>query len=187
MNKPKRPLRELCQALTIVELVNAGLPTWPREHVADVRLFGPESRGIRAPGLFGDDWATISARIERPTHGFARGTLRIGSPHAGYVWVDEVGVRIPPYRHWLFRCHRCHRQCRKLFWPPKGTAWRCHRCHRLRYPDRNRLSTLPPRPDADPIDHMIRDLQRMKQIEREIRRAAMTRPQTPIDDAPFPC
>lgn len=181
MNKPKRPLRELCQALTVVELVNAGLPTWPREHVADVRLFGPESRGIRAPGLFGDDYATISARIERPTHGFARGTLRIGSPHAGYVWVDEVGVKIPPYRHWLFRCQGCNRQCRKLFWPPNGTAWRCHRCHRLRYPDRNRLSTLPPRPDADPIDHMIRDLQRMKQIEREIRRAAMTRPRESID------
>jgi hypothetical protein len=91
------------------------------------------------------------------------GTLHVFGGFPGYAWVDEVDVKIPPYKHWMFRCQTCQRLCRSLLWPPRGTKWACGKCHHVRYPDKRRLNTLPPRPDAiDRLDELERDIRRMR-------------------------
>ncbi len=170
--RQQRPLREMCQTLTIVQLVKAGLPTWGANEAADVELLGPEHRGIRTNRPWDRDFTPLRADIERFTGRLARGTLQIGHPYPGAVWCDEVPVRIPPYTHWTLVCQGCNRQCRALFWPPGGASWACRRCHGLRYPDRRRLATLPPRPNAvSELDALERDIRRLKLLTRGTARA----------------
>ncbi len=169
MVKQGRPLRELCFELTAVALVNAGLPTWRRRDLALVETFGPRDHGIRAGGTFDAGLVEVAAKIERPACGFGRGTLRVGHPFQGHVWVDEVAVKIPPYKHWVLRCQGCNRQCRKVLWPPGGKAWRCRRCVKPRYPDKTRLESMPPRPYApDKLDMLEREIRRMRLITRRM-------------------
>lgn len=183
MNQQPRPLRELCQELTIVELVRAGLPQWGNQESSIVRTLGPESRGIRTRRLFDPGCVSVTARMERSPGGFARATIKIGHPFPGYVWADEVAVKIPPYRHWLLCCQGCNRRCRVLLFPPRGKEWRCRRCLHVRYPDKRRINSLPARPNApDELDRLERDIRRLRLIEKEVRRMTMSRPRKPTHD-----
>jgi hypothetical protein len=162
-----RPLRELCQELTIYELVKAGLFNFDSPRCCTAKLLGPEEHGMSVLWDFWKETVDIRATMYRNSEGMRIGTLNIGSPFPGHAWVDEVAVKIPPYSHWMFRCQSCERPCRSLFWPPSGDRWACRRCHRLRYPDKRRLNTLPPIHPAlarDPLDQMERDIRRLRLI-----------------------
>ena len=166
----QRPLRELCQELTIYEAIKGGLPRWEGTGSCFAKLLGPEVHGIRVRWEYWRESVEIHAKLSRNAQGNRIGTLRIMGPFPGHAWVDEVDVKIPPFKHWLFRCQSCNRLCRSLFWPPHGERWACWKCHHLRYPDKRRINTLPPRPDADDeLDTIERDLRRLRLLGRRLR------------------
>jgi hypothetical protein len=178
MSKSPRPLRELCQELTIYELVRAGLFKWDSSGFCTAKLLGPETHGLSVLWEFWEETVEIQARTYRNSTGKPIGTLNISSPFPGHAWVDEVDVKIPPFSHWLFRCQSCNRLCRSLFWPPSGDRWACWKCHRLQYPDKRRLNTLPPIHPAlapDPLDQIERDVRRLRLI-RDRRHYTVARP-----------
>jgi hypothetical protein len=168
MSSLPRPLRELCQELTIYELVKAGLFKWDSSGFCTAKLLGPEEHGIHFLRDWWKETAQIRSRMYRNCTGELIGTLKIAGRFPGYAWVDEVDVKIPPFKHWLFRCQACIRLCRSLFWPTAGDRWACWKCHRLQYPDKRRLNTLPPiHPDlaGNSLDRLERDIRRLRLIK----------------------
>jgi hypothetical protein len=167
MPRHPRPLRELCQELTIYELVRAGLFKWDSSGSCTARLLGPEAHGIHVLWDWWNETANIRVKMYRDSSGKRIGTLKIAGQFPGYAWVDETDAKIPPFRHWLFRCQTCNRLCRSLFWPHGGRCWACRKCHKLRYPDKRRLNTLPPiDPDLalDTLYRLERDIRRLRLI-----------------------
>jgi hypothetical protein len=171
MRLGQRPLRELCKELTIYEIVKHGLPHWECSGFCSAKLLGPEAHGIRVRWEYLTESVDIYAKLYRDAQGRRIGTLRITGAFPGYAWVDEVGVKIPPFRHWIFRCQSCNQPSRSLFWPPYGDKWACRKCHHVRYPDARRLNTLPPKPDADDdLDRIERDIRRLRLIRNRGKR-----------------
>lgn len=124
MPRHARPLRELCQELTIYELVRAGLFKWDSSGCCTAKLLGPEVHGLHVLWDWWNETADIRAKMYQDSSGKRIGTLKIAGRFPGYAWVDEVPAKIPPYRHWLFRCQTCDRLCRSLLWCTTGTGGR---------------------------------------------------------------
>jgi hypothetical protein len=170
MTTRQRPLHDSCTLLTIVEVVRAGLPTWEVSGSGLAKTLGPGDHRRRIIGLETPVFVPISARMVRCEGVLGVGTLLIGAPFPDRIWVDEI--RVPIARdgsHWCFRCQGCGQQCRRLLWPPAGKAWRCRRCVRPRYRDTRRMNTLPLTPDVDPLDALLRDVLRLREIRNRNR------------------
>jgi hypothetical protein len=166
-----RPLRELCQTLTVCNVVASGILGNTVERHGLVKVLGPAQRGIRVRGDDDPENVGIRAKVSGVSGGMQRAFLDIHHPWPSHVWVQEIPVSIPPGRHWLFSCPLCLRLCRRLLWPPGGRQWGCRACVRPRYPDKNRLNTLPPRVDAeDELDVMQRELDRLRLIRGRMHR-----------------
>jgi hypothetical protein len=162
-----RPLRELCSTLTIVNVVASGILGNTVERFGHAKVLGPAQRGIRVIGDDDPEFVGISAIVSGITGGLQRATLDIGSPWRGYAWCEQIAVKVAPWLHWMFRCQTCNRLVRLLLWPHGGRQWACARCHQVRYPDKTRLNTMPPRPDAEhDLDTLQRDLDRLRLLCR---------------------
>jgi hypothetical protein len=169
---PPRPLREMCHALTVVNVVASGALRDTLDRAGHAQILGPASHGIRLIGDSSPDLVHVRRGMMNGATGEPqRCTLEIGAPWRGHVWCEQQPVRIAPWFHWCFRCQTCNRTCKALLWPPGGSAWRCRHCVRPRYPDKRRVNTLPPLPDApDNLDEMQRDLDRLRLLRGGRRR-----------------
>jgi hypothetical protein len=171
----------LCQRLSICELVKAGVFQGDFSGSWFAKLLGPETDGYSVFGEFSEETIEIEARISWNMTGKRIGTLIIGGKFPGHAWVNEVDVKIHPFKHWMFQCQSCGRLVRSLFWPPQGKRWACSKCHALQYPDKRRPHTSPPaHPDLnrDRLDKLESDLRKLREIDNRLRKewyAGLTR------------
>jgi hypothetical protein len=180
----QRPLMELCQQLRIEAVVRSGVLDDKPERFGYVKLVGPEQRGLRARSIFSPDCVAVEARLSGEV-GQQSGSIVLRGDFPGAVWIDERPPR-GGTRWWSLRCIGCGGRCNRVFWPPRPDAqeWRCRTCHRVRYPDRTRLNSLPPRPDAaDELAAIERDVKRLRQIGK--RRCYWTTKREPRFDVTF--
>jgi hypothetical protein len=165
----KRPKRQACITLAIVNVVASGILGDDAERAGAVQLLVSQGPKTRANGAKTACWTPIRAILQDAPGNLQRATLVLGGAYSGHVWADQHAVKIHPGRHWCFRCQGCDQPARLLFWPPSGACWRCRSCLRPRYAAK--LSALRPAPEnLDAIDRLVRDALVLQKIARQTHR-----------------